>query len=243
LSVEPPLSIWVTGEPVAPAAARAGSFADMIRRTVGPAWQGSWSVVDTTDDRARLPRSDEIAGVIVTGSPARVADQLTWMIRVQSALSDLVSRGVPVFGICFGHQLLGMALGGRSGPNPRGREIGTVSLRLRSEDPIVTGPPTFDVSMTHLDVVLELPRGAAVLASTELDPHAAIRFADNAWGVQFHPEMDAAIIGDYIDALRDQLRVEDIDPERLLASRRDTPESASILARFARHAAAVAIEG
>src|SRR5690606_5890369 len=213
-------------------------FADMIRRTVGPAWQGSWSVVDTTDDRARLPRSDEIAGVIVTGSPARVADQLTWMIRVQSALSDLVSRGVPVLGICFGHQLLGMALGGRSGPNPLGREIGTVELTVLHDDPIVGGSGGFPVSMTHLAVVPELPPAARVLAATALDPNAAIRFAENAWGVQFHPEMDAAIVGDYIATLRAKLLDEGIDPHKLAASVRDTPDAAALLARFAERALA-----
>lgn len=238
MSVELPLSIWVTGEPVAPAAERAGSFADMIRRMTGAAWTGAWSVVDATDEGVRLPGADDVAGVIITGSPARIADQLPWMVRVQSAIRDLVAQDVPVLGICFGHQLLGAALGGRSGPNPRGREIGTVTLQLEREDPVVAGPPTLAVSMTHLDAVLELPPAAEVLASTRLDPHAAIRFAENAWGVQFHPEMDAAIVGDYIRALREQLVAEGIEPESLLASRRDTPDSARILARFAQHAAA-----
>lgn len=232
-----PLSIWVTGEPVPPAAARAGSFADMIRARTGAAWRGAWSVVDVTDMRTLLPQPNEVSGVIVTGSPARIADQLPWMRRVQDALAQLVEADVPVLGICFGHQLLGMALGGRSGPNPRGREIGTVTLTLRASDPIVAGPQSFPVSMTHLDVVQELPRGASVIASTTLDPHAAIRFAENAWGVQFHPEMDDAIIGDYIVSLRDKLVAEGIDPEALLAARSDTPDAAKVLERFVERAA------
>ncbi|HEX6993917.1 MAG TPA: glutamine amidotransferase [Gammaproteobacteria bacterium] len=233
-----PLSIWVTGEPVPPATARAGSFADMIRATTGAAWPGAWSVVDATDERAALPAADDVSGVIVTGSPARIADQLSWMRRVQDALANLVDANVPVLGICFGHQLLGMALGGRSGPNPRGREIGTVTLTLHASDPVVNGPQSFPVSMTHLDVVRELPPGASVIASTALDPYAAIRFAENAWGVQFHPEMDAEIIGDYIASLRDKLIGEGIDPDALLASRRDTPHAARVLERFAERAAA-----
>src|SRR5690606_1572203 len=132
-------------------------------------------------------------------------------------------------GICFGHQLLGMALGGRSGPNPRGREIGTVPLTILRSDPIVCGGPSFPVSMTHLDMVLERPPSAEVLAATELDPHAAIRFGENAWGVQFHPEMDDAIVGDYITALREKLVAEGNDPNALLASGRDTPDAAAVL--------------
>src|SRR5690606_8428631 len=196
------------------------------------------ATVDVTDVRVRLPAADEVAGVIITGSPARIADQLPWMRRVQGAVVGLVERAVPVLGICFGHQLLGMALGGRSGPNPRGREIGTVMLSVLREDPIVAGPASFPVSMTHLDVVQELPPGARVLAATRLDPYAAVRFAENAWGVQFHPEMDAAIVSDYITALRAKLLDEGIDPEALVASVRDTPDAAEVLKRFAERAIA-----
>src|SRR5690606_37996629 len=124
MSALPPLSIWKTGEPVPRAAERAGSFADMIRSRTGAAWPGDWSEVDVADLRARFPGADEVAGIVITGSPARIADQAPWMRRAQDALAELVDRGVPVLGICFGHQLLGMALGGRSGPNPLGREIG-----------------------------------------------------------------------------------------------------------------------
>jgi len=233
------LSIWVTGDPVPRVAERAGSFADIIRARTGDAWTGEWATVDVTDVRVRLPAADEVAGVIITGSPARIADQLPWMRRVQGAVVGLVERAVPVLGICFGHQLLGMAFGGRSGPNPRGREIGTVMLNVLRSDPVVAGPAGFPVSMTHLDVVQELPPGARVLAATELDPYAAIRFSENAWGVQFHPEMDGSIVADYIEALRDKLLAEGIDADALLASCRDTPDAAGVLERFARRAAAL----
>src|SRR5690606_25717707 len=95
VSVLRPLSIWVTGEPVPQAAARAGSFADMIRARTGAAWRGAWSVVDVTDTRTLLPQPNEVSGVIVTGSPARIADQLPWMRRVQDALAQLVEADVP----------------------------------------------------------------------------------------------------------------------------------------------------
>lgn len=229
-----PLSIWVTGEPVSEARRRRGSFADMIRATVGGSWSGAWSEVDCVYAPETLPSPHQVAGVIVTGSAARVADQSPWMVHVQAQLRELVAREVPLFGICFGHQLLGMALGGRSGPNPAGREIGTVEFDLTASDPLFgDGPRRFPVSMTHLDSVLELPPGACPLGFTELERYAAVRFGAAAWGVQFHPELDDEVIGHYITSRLDTLRSEGFAPEGLLASRRPTPDSADILRRFA----------
>jgi GMP synthase (glutamine-hydrolysing) len=235
-----PLSIWVTGEPVPAAARRAGSFADMIRATVGDSWAAGWSEIDVREGRAALPRPDEVAGVIITGSAARIADQLPWMRRAQSALREHVEHGVAVLGICFGHQLLGVALGGRSGPNPHGREIGTVTLTTLREDALLADMRTAPVSMTHLDAVLELPAGARIIGETALDSHAAIQFAELAWGVQFHPEIDAAVMRDYVAALRGRIVDEGLEPERLDAAIRDTPDAARVLKRFAEKAASTA---
>lgn len=229
-----PLAIWVTGEPVPEARRKRGSFARMIREVVADAWPGPWLEVDCVSEPEPLPGAPSPAGVIVTGSPARVADQSPWMLRVQAQLRQLVAEQVPVFGICFGHQLLGMALGGRSGPNPLGREIGTTLVSVTVDDPLLgDAPRTFPVSMTHLDSVLELPPTAISLGSTAGERHAAIRFGPRAWGVQFHPELDAELIGDYVGSRLETLRREGLDPEALLAARRDTPESADLLRRFA----------
>ncbi len=233
-----PLCIWVTGAAV-PAVERAhGTFAAMIERTTGAAWPGPWSVVDCTTPTAALPSSDAVAGVIVTGSPARIGAQSAWMRTVQDGLRRLVADAVPVLGICFGHQLLAVALGGRAGPNPRGRELGSVCVSWQgTETALGRGPGRFVASATHLDTVLELPPGAQRLASTQLDRHAALRFADRAWGLQFHPEMNGAIIAGYVEALREPAEAEGLDADALLGACRDAPESAALLRAFGRYCA------
>lgn len=237
-----PLCIWVTGRPVPEAEQKRGSFAEMIQRAVGAAWQGPWSVVDCTADEpsaagAPLPRPSQVAGVIVTGSASHVAEQAPWMLRAQAGLAELVACAVPTLGICFGHQLLGIALGGRSGTNPRGREMGVVRMRLGASDPVLgdgAHASGYDVVMTHLDSVLELPPGAASLAETSGERHAAIRFGERAWGVQFHPEMDAEIIGCYVNARRGALAAEGRDADAILKGLRDSRESSGVLHRFVR---------
>jgi GMP synthase (glutamine-hydrolysing) len=185
-----------------------------------------------------LPAPHETDGLVITGSAAMVSEAEPWSERTAVWLRDAVEAGVPILGICFGHQLLAHALGGVVGPNPRGREIGTVSLALTDSaatDPLLGGLPVrIDVHATHLESVLDLPPGAQLLASSDLDPHHAFRMPGRpVWGVQFHPEFSAEVTRGYIVAKRDDMRAEGMDPDRLLAGVRDTPWGGEILTRFA----------
>jgi len=73
--------------------------------------------------------------------------------------------------------------------------------------------------------------GARVLAATEREPHAALRFAERAWGVQFHPEFDADVMRGYIEAREAALRAEGIEPATVPA--KDAPEAERVLRTFA----------
>lgn len=68
-----------------------------------------------------------------SGSSAMISHREAWNERTADWLRDAAACATPVLGICYGHQLLAHALGGRVGPNPHRREIGTVLLRLASE--------------------------------------------------------------------------------------------------------------
>lgn len=227
-----PLAILTTGLPVPPARARRGLFFDMIRDALGDALPERIQDYDATTLDV-LPEPGDVAGVIVSGSPARVATRDPWMLRIEEQLRRYTAAGTPVFGICFGHQLLGNALGGRAGTNPNGREIGTPALEVIEDDELLVGIDAAPVVvMTHLDSVTELPPGAVSLARTALEPNAAIRFAPRVWGVQFHPEMDAALVGDYIEDRRDAITAEGLDPDALLATRIESSFGRQMMRRF-----------
>lgn len=240
-----PLAIWTTGAPV-PAAERArGSFFEMIATGVRLGFEGNLVAVACSPqgmsrkvpsqalgdlDAARLC---DVAGIVVSGSPARLGTREPWMDACLSALRTAHARRVPILGICFGHQLLGEALGGAVGPNPQGREIGTVPLQRAEEDPLLDGiqaPP--NVVMTHLDSVLRAPSDATVVATTQMEPHAALRFSETTWGVQFHPEMDAEVIGHYVEARRDAIEQEGLLPDEILSGRMDSRYGTQLLQRF-----------
>jgi GMP synthase (glutamine-hydrolysing) len=225
------IGILATGDPVPPVAARWGSFAAMIVRALRGDAPLAVHVFDARADS--LPRPDAVAGWVLTGSPASVTEAPPWLPRATDWVRSAVGAGVPVFGICFGHQLLAHALGGRVERNPLGREIGTVELRVTGDDPLLPAAGSaVPVHATHLDSAVLLPPGARVLGHTAQEPNAAVRFAPAAWGVQFHPEFDAEILRGYVEERVEELRAEGLEPERVLAAVRPTTQSTEILRRF-----------
>lgn len=188
-------------------------------------------------NQQQLPRPENLSGIVITGSPAMVSDRLDWSERTAKWLYQAVQTGIPVLGVCYGHQLLANALGGRAGPNPAGRQIGTVSTQMidnkQKDDLLGHLPITFAAQASHSEVVLELPPGAQRLATSPLDDNFAIRYADKVWGVQFHPEFSAPIMSDYIRYREAALREEGLNPEELLEHVTEAGEANSVLAKFA----------
>jgi GMP synthase (glutamine-hydrolysing) len=229
-----PLLIVKTGTTLESLRGEHGDFEDWIG--AGMQIEPNEIAVASVFENGQLPDPARFAGVVVTGSSAMVSHRESWSERSAEWLRGVVSRGVPVLGICFGHQLLAHALGGRVAPNPRGRQIGTVPLQLDAaaarDDLFAAVGGSFPVHVTHSEAVIELPRDAVRLASTQGDPNSAFSFGAAAWGVQFHPEFDARVMRGYIEARRVQLLAENIDADARLASVRECPDAPRLLLRF-----------
>ena len=174
---------------------------------------------------------------MITGSHDMVTDALPWIADTAAWIRRAVDAGLPLLGICFGHQLMADALGGRADYHPGGVEIGTADItrtRASAEDPLFRGlPEVFPGHVTHSQTALKLPEGATLLATGSHDPHQAFRVGSSAWGVQFHPEFDAPAIREYIARREAELAASGRDVAAIRATVRDTPHSASLLKRFA----------
>ncbi len=108
-----------------------------------------------------------------------------------------------------------------------------MTLEVFGEDPLLAAAPArFLVNMTHIDSVVTLPPGARLLGRTARDENAIVYFGERTWGVQFHPEMDAEILGHYLAARSSAMQAEGLDAAGALRAARDTPESQALLRRF-----------
>ena len=231
-----PFLILETGEPVA-ALRRHGGFAHWIRHAAG--LRADEAVVCRVGFGEPLPRDEGFAGVFVTGSAAMVTERRPWSESCAAWLRDAHATGVPLLGVCYGHQLLAHALGGEVGDNPRGREMGTVAIdctEAAASDPLFAPlPQRFLAHATHQQTVLAPPPGALRLARSELDEWQAFRVGDSSWGVQFHPEFATAAMRGYLLARADVLAAEGRDAAALRQAVRPTPWARSLLVRFVRH--------
>ena len=229
-----PIVIIQTGDPVPSVAERRGSFAKLIEEVIGDLWRGPYEVVDVRTSSP--PDPTHAAAFVITGSSANVPNREPWMLRTEAWLREVVAIDAPTFGICFGHQLLGQALGGEVRKNPKGREIGTRRIDRLADDPILDGlPKQFAANVTHVDSVVALPKSAEILARSELDPHQAVRFAERCYGVQFHPEIDADVMQGYIETRRAILADEGFDVAAMLADVSDAVGGKETLRNFVRH--------
>jgi GMP synthase (glutamine-hydrolysing) len=239
-----PFLILETGQPVA-SMRRHGGFPHWIRVAAG--LERDATVAVDVERGEPLPHHGGFAGVLVTGSAAMVTDRHPWSERSAEWLREAAHAGVPVFGICYGHQLLAHALGGEVGDNPAGREMGTIDLDLHppaQDDPLFAGlPARIPAQATHLQSVLRAPAGATVLAASARDACHAFRWGESAWGVQFHPEFSRTHMHGYVRARQEALAREGRCPRELARGIRAAPQARQVLRRFVRHAHRLARHG
>jgi GMP synthase-like glutamine amidotransferase len=222
------IGILQTGQ--APEALRAekGDYPDMfVRLLAGHGFDfAHWHV-----EAGALPASVHDAdGWLITGSRHGVYEDHPWIPPLEEFIRRARSAGVPMAGICFGHQIMAQALGGRVGKFPGGWAVGPTTYDFDGQ-PVV-------MNAWHQDQVLSPPPGAETIAHNEFCTHAALSYAgtNGRWGysVQAHPEFH----NDFVAGLIEK-RGRGLVPDPVLdaaAARLDTPiDSPRIADRIAHH--------
>lgn len=166
-----------------------------------------------------LPSDDHVDAIISGGGPMGTYEmhkpEYDFLTREADYLNDMIAKGKVVLGICLGHQLLAHILGGNVNKSPENREVGWSKIIISPDgknDPLFKDLPselwTFQY---HGDAVLTPPTGSIKLSESQVCPIQALRFKDNVWGVQFHPEISPEKAERILSSRKEALEAEGMD--------------------------------
>ncbi len=200
------IGILETGEVAEDLRARHGDYPAMFRSLLSAVDPGlEFATVRVV--AGEMPAAPGQADAwLVTGSRHGVYDALPWIEPLKEFLRACVAAHVPVVGICFGHQILAEALGGRAEKSERGWGLGVKDYDFVARPGwMADAPAHFSMRAVHQDQVTALPPTATVLASSPFCEYAAIAYGDpetpDAISLQPHPEFGPEFMGELL-ALR-----------------------------------------
>ena len=162
----------------------------------------TWAVLDN-----ELPTAvDESDGWLITGSRFGAYEDHAWIPPLEEHIRAVYAAGIPLVGICFGHQIMAQALGGKVVKYDGGWSVGHVDYQVDNV------PQAVGIHAFHQDQVIELPDEANSFGSTAFCQYAFIRYKQPALSLQPHPEFNNAYVRDLLHA-----RGEILPPEILKA--------------------------
>jgi GMP synthase-like glutamine amidotransferase len=167
-----------------------GDGAENYRRLLPTKTMAVWRAIE----ESRPLDVSEFAAIMITGSAACVTAPEAWMGPLASVLREAGDQNLPIFGICFGHQMIAYALFGSQAVRKSGTpELGWSQIEVMHSDAIFeTLESGFNTFLSHFDEVVAQP-GMMVLARSERCGVQSYRVEGRPiWGVQFHAEIEQA---------------------------------------------------
>jgi GMP synthase-like glutamine amidotransferase len=147
----------------------------------------TWSVVD-----GEFPSGPhDVEGWLITGSRHGAYEDHPWIPPLEALIRDIYAEEVPMVGICFGHQIIAQALGGKVEKFPGGWSVGRTEYNF--------GGDTIALNAWHQDQVTKRPDDAKVVATSPFCKNAALVYGDRAFTVQAHPEFHRPFLADMIE--------------------------------------------
>lgn len=164
----------------------------------------NWDVISFSVKDGEFPQNlGGFDGYVITGSPASVHDGTAWIDRLLDTIRDIHAAGIPLFGACFGHQAIAVALGGKVGPNPDGWIFGLTEVEVTHSTPWGAPlAPRLRQYAAHIEQVTQLPERATRVLGSPACPIGGFVIGSQVYTTQNHPEMTE----DFITALIDELR-------------------------------------
>lgn len=145
----------------------------------------------------KIPEPKELEAVIVTGSAAGVYDDLEWMEHLRVFIRKAHDANLPMLGICFGHQIIADALGGKVIKSPKGWGLGRHVYQMQTvPDFFPDSTENIAIAASHKDQVVTPPVGAKIFLSSSFTPNAGLLYANGTtMSMQPHPEFEIEYSG------------------------------------------------
>ncbi|MEM6482831.1 MAG: type 1 glutamine amidotransferase [Pseudomonadota bacterium] len=142
----------------------------------------NYAVVD-----GQFPANAEAAdGWLITGSKHGAYEEHDWIPQLEALIREIAAAQRPLVGVCFGHQIIAQALGGKVVKYPGGWSVGRQAYTIDGE--------VLNMNAWHQDQVVEAPPGARVIGQSAFCENAALAIGDTILTIQPHPEFDADIL-------------------------------------------------
>lgn len=232
------IGIIETGRPAGDLAHEFGSYPAMFERILRPHIPDidcpSWAVLDGQ----KPPRPDSCDGFLITGSAFGAYEDHDWIRDTEDFVRACFEAGKPQLGICFGHQVIATALGGKVAKSDKGWGVGIHRYTVANRPDWMLGADSFGAVVSHQDQVLEAPPGASVVAQSDFCPIAGFRIGEKVFTLQCHPEMSTQFAHALYEVRRERIGPETIDvAQATLKGGADTDLIGSWMAAFFRQAA------
>lgn len=232
------LCIIELDRPDEPMRSRHGDYADMMERWLAPAVkEAAFSRIAFHLGEEAPEDLSEFNGYLLTGSRAGVYEDHDWISPLITLLRRIRESRIPVFGVCFGHQIMAEAFDGEAKLAPGGWVAGKFGQQLSPAGETLFGPGPLTMLSVHRDQVTKTPPGAERLTADAASPDGALIWRNfPALSFQFHPEFTADYYRDLVGSWRGERMTEEIADAALasLKGATDAARAAEGVAEFFR---------
>ncbi len=196
------IGILQTGMAPDKMAAQTGEYPEMFERLLAGHGLGFQTYNVLAGEAPTDPNAAD--GWLITGSKYGAYEDHAWIAPLENLIRKIYAAQTPLVGVCFGHQIIAQALGGKVEKFKNGWRIGPTAYQMKGhDDPIV-------LNAWHQDQVVELPEDAVVVGSNDFCEYAMLTYGDKVFTIQAHPEYS----DDFIEGLI-QHRAKGVVPEDL----------------------------
>ncbi|AXX97129.1 type 1 glutamine amidotransferase [Profundibacter amoris] len=187
------IGLLICGHALAQVAEKHGDYAEWFKRLLGDYGFtfDTYYVVDM-----EFPKDVHDAdGWLLSGSPHGAYEDHPFIPPLEDFVRKAYAEHIPMVGICFGHQLIAQALGGKVEKFDKGWAVGRHEYKFEGHGDIA-------LNAWHQDQVMQVPKDAKVIASSDFCKYAGLVYGDRAYTIQPHPEFSNPVISEYITLRR-----------------------------------------